>query len=155
MLKILKDLISFDTTSYKSNLKLIRYIEKYLSAYNIKSQLIYDYTGKKANLYATIGLNKSEGIMLSGHTYVVPAIDNNWSSNPFNLTEKNSKLFGRGTADMKSFIALVLSRIPQMVNSKLSKSIHLAFSYDEEIGCVGVHRLIDLLKNTTFKINNG
>ena len=151
MLKILKDLISFDTTSYKSNLKLIRYIEKYLSAYSIKSQLIYDYTGKKANLYATIGLNKSEGIMLSGHTDVVPAIDNNWSSNPFNLTEKNSKLFGRGTADMKSFIALVLSRIPQMVNSKLSKSIHLAFSYDEEIGCVGVHRLIDLLKNTTFK----
>lgn len=150
-IKILKDLISFDTTSYKSNLDLIKYIEKYLDSYNIKSQLTYDLTGKKANLYATIGINKIEGIMLSGHTDVVPASSNNWSSNPFNLTEINNKLFGRGTADMKSFIALVLSRIPQIINSKLSKSIHLAFSYDEELGCVGVHRLIDLLKNTTFK----
>ena len=149
-IKILKNLISFDTTSYKSNLNLIKYIEKYLDSFNIKSQLIYDSTGKKANLYATIGLNKTEGIMLSGHTDVVPASSNNWSSNPFELTKKNNKLFGRGTADMKSFIALVLSRIPKIINSKLSKSIHLAFSYDEELGCVGVHRLIDLLKNTTF-----
>jgi len=150
-IKILKDLISFDTTSYKSNLDVIKYIEKYLDGYNIKSQLIYDSSGKKANLYATIGSNKNEGIMLSGHTDVVPAISNNWNCDPFDLTEKDNKLFGRGTADMKSFIALTLSRIPQMINSKLSKSIHLAFSYDEEVGCVGVHRLIDLLKNTTFK----
>ena len=150
-IKILKDLISFDTTSYKSNLELIKYIEKYLDNYNIKSQLIYDATGKKANLYATIGSNKYEGIMLSGHTDVVPAISNNWNSDPFNLTEKNNKLYGRGTADMKSFIALVLSRVPKMINSILSKSIHLAFSYDEEVGCVGVHRLIELLENTTFR----
>ena len=148
---ILEDLISFDTTSYKSNLDLIRYIEKYLDSYNIKSQLIFDSTGKKANLYATIGINKGEGIMLSGHTDVVPALDNNWTSNPFSLIEKNNRLYGRGTADMKSFIALVLSRVPQMVNKRLSKSIHLAFSYDEEIGCVGVHRLINILENTKFK----
>lgn len=150
-IKILKDLISFDTTSYKSNLDLIKYIEQYLENYNIKSQLIYDLTGKKANLYATIGSNKKEGIMLSGHTDVVPAIDNNWSTDPFNLTEKNDKLYGRGTTDMKSFIALVLSRVPKIITTNLSKSIHLAFSYDEEVGCVGVHKLIDLLENTTFK----
>ena len=150
-IKILKDLINFDTTSYKSNLDLIKYIQQYLESYNITSQLIYDSTGKKANLYATIGSNKNEGIMLSGHTDVVPAIGNNWSSDPFNLTEKNNKFYGRGTADMKSFIALVLSRVPKIINTSLSKSIHLAFSYDEEVGCVGIHRLIDLLENTAFK----
>ena len=150
-IKILKNLISFDTTSYKSNLDLIKYIEKYLDTFNIKSHLIYDTTGKKANIYATIGSNKNEGIMLSGHTDVVPAIGNNWNSDPFNLTKKNNKLYGRGTADMKSFIALVLSRIPQIIKSNLSKSFHLAFSYDEEVGCLGVHRLIDLLENTEFK----
>lgn len=150
-IKILKDLIKFDTTSYKSNLDIIKYIEQYLDGYNIKSQLIYDSTGKKANIYATIGSNKNEGIMLSGHTDVVPAIVNNWNSDPFYLTKKNNKLYGRGTADMKSFIALTLSRVEKMINTNLSKSIHLAFSYDEEIGCVGVHRLIDLLEKTTFK----
>tara|TARA_B110000438_G_C15159965_1_gene371353 strand:- start:8 stop:322 length:315 start_codon:yes stop_codon:yes gene_type:complete len=87
-IKILKNLISFDTTSYKSNLHLIKYIEKYLDTFNIKSHLIYDTTGKKANIYATIGSNKNEGIMLSGHTDVVPAIGNNWNSDPFNLTKK-------------------------------------------------------------------
>jgi len=150
-IKILKDLISFDTTSYKSNLDLITYITKYLDSYNIKSNLIHDSTGKKANLYATIGSNKNDGIMLSGHTDVVPADTRNWTSDPFSLTEKNNKLYGRGTADMKSFIALVLSRVPKIVNANLSKSIHLAFSYDEEVGCIGVHRLIDMLKKNTFK----
>jgi len=150
-IKILKDLISFDTTSYKSNLDLITYITKYLDNYNIKSNLIHDSTGKKANLYATIGSNKNDGIMLSGHTDVVPADTRNWTSDPFSLTEKNNKLYGRGTADMKSFIALVLSRVPKIVNANLSKSIHLAFSYDEEVGCIGVHRLIDMLKKNTFK----
>ena len=150
-IKLLKDLISFDTTSYKSNLDLIGYISKYLDGYNIKSNLIHDSTGKKANLYATIGSNKDDGIMLSGHTDVVPADTRNWTSDPFSLTEKNNKLYGRGTADMKSFIALVLSRVPKIVNANLSKSIHLAFSYDEEVGCIGVHRLIDMLKKNTFK----
>ena len=150
-IKLLKDLISFDTTSYKSNLDLITYITKYLDSYKIKSNLIHDSTGKKANLYATIGSNKDDGIMLSGHTDVVPADTRNWTSDPFSLTEKNNKLYGRGTADMKSFIALVLSRVPKIVNANLSKSIHLAFSYDEEVGCIGVHRLIDMLKKNTFK----
>jgi acetylornithine deacetylase len=150
-IKLLKDLISFDTTSYKSNLDLITYITKYLDSYKIKSNLIHDSTGKKANLYATIGSNKDDGIMLSGHTDVVPADNRNWTSDPFSLTEKNNKLYGRGTADMKSFIALVLSRVPKIVNANLSKSIHLAFSYDEEVGCIGVHRLIDMLKKNTFK----
>ena len=150
-IKILKDLISFDTTSYKSNLNLIKYIEQYLGSFRIKSQLIYDSTGKKANLYATIGSNKKEGIMLSGHTDVVPAIETNWNSNPFQLIKKNNRLYGRGTADMKSFIALVLSRVPEIINSNLSKSIHLSFSYDEEIGCIGVHGILDLLKNADFK----
>ena len=149
-IKILKDLISFDTTSSRSNLDLIGYITKFLDSYQIKSNLIHDSTGKKANLYAMIGSNKDDGIMLSGHTDVVPADTRNWTSDPFSLTEKNNKLYGRGTADMKSFIALVLSRVPKIVNANLAQSIHLAFSYDEEVGCIGVHRLIDMLKKKYF-----
>ena len=150
-LDLLQTLIGFDTTSFKSNLNLIKFIENYLNQYKIKSELVYDETKNKANLFATIGPNSSGGIVLSGHTDVVPVANQKWDSDPFQLIEKDQKLYGRGTSDMKSFIGLVLSRVPKIVEKKLSKPIHLAFSYDEEIGCVGVHGLLDLIEKKSIK----
>ena len=149
-IEILKKLVSFDTTSFKSNLDLIKFIENYLNDLNIKSELIYDENKNKANLFTTIGPNLQGGIVLSGHTDVVPITKQNWTSDPFILTERDDKLFGRGSSDMKGFIAIVLSRVSAMVEKKLKKPIHLAFSYDEEIGCVGVHSLLDLIKKKSI-----
>ena len=150
-LDLLKTLIGFDTTSFKSNLDLIKFIENYLNQYKIKSELVYDDTKNKANLFATIGPNSTGGIVLSGHTDVVPVGNQKWGTDPFQLIEKDQKLYGRGASDMKSFIALVLSRVPKIIEKKLSKPIHLAFSYDEEIGCVGVHGLLDLIEKKSIK----
>ena len=149
-IEVLKKLVSFDTTSFKSNLNLIKFIENYLNDLNIKSELIYDDTKNKANLFTTIGPNLEGGIVLSGHTDVVPITKQNWTSDPFILTKRDNKLFGRGSSDMKGFIAIVLSRVSAMVEKKLKKPIHLAFSYDEEIGCVGVHSLLDLIKKKSI-----
>ncbi len=148
---ILKSLVGFDTTSFKSNLDLIAFIKNYLNIHKIKSTLVYDSSGKKANLYTTIGSSSEGGIMLSGHTDTVPITDQAWTYDPFHLTQKDNKLYGRGTADMKGFLALILSRVPKMISAKLSKPIHLAFSYDEEVGCVGVHRLLDLINGNSIK----
>jgi len=150
-LDLLQTLIGFDTTSFKSNLNLIKFIENYLNQYKIKSELVYDDTKNKANLFATIGPNSTGGIVLSGHTDVVPVSNQKWDTDPFQLIEKDQKLYGRGASDMKSFIALVLSRVPKIIEKKLSKPIHLAFSYDEEIGCVGVHGLLDLIEKKSIK----
>lgn len=150
-LDLLQTLIGFDTTSFKSNLNLIKFIENYLNQYEIKSELVYDDTKNKANLFATIGPNSTGGIVLSGHTDVVPVGNQKWDTDPFQLIEKDQKLYGRGASDMKSFIALVLSRVPKIIEKKLSKPIHLAFSYDEEIGCVGVHGLLDLIEKKSIK----
>ena len=149
-IEILRKLVGFDTTSFKSNLDLIKFIENYLNSFNIKSELIYDETKNKANLFATIGGDAKGGIVLSGHTDVVPIKNQKWSSDPFTLTERDNKLFGRGSSDMKGFIAVVLSRVSKMVETKLNKPIHLAFSYDEEIGCVGVHGLLDLIEKKSI-----
>lgn len=151
VIDILTTLVGFDTTSYKSNLSLIEFIQSYLSKYDIESTLIHDISGKKANLYATIGRTDIGGIMLSGHTDVVPVLGQDWSTDPFLLNQLNGKLYGRGSSDMKGFIAAVLSRIPQMTSVTLTKPIHLAFSYDEEIGCVGVQRMLDLLEHQTIQ----
>jgi acetylornithine deacetylase len=150
-LDLLQTLIGFDTTSFKSNLNLIKFIKNYLNKYEIKSELVYDDTKNKANLFATIGPNSTGGIVLSGHTDVVPVSNQKWDTDPFQLIEKDQKLYGRGASDMKSFIALVLSRVPKIIEKKLSKPIHLAFSYDEEIGCVGVHGLLDLIEKKSIK----
>jgi acetylornithine deacetylase len=150
-IELLKTLVGFDTTSYNSNLELIEFIQSYLTSYDINSTLIHDESGKKANLYATIGRTDIGGVMLSGHTDVVPVTGQDWDTDPFSLTESSDKLYGRGSADMKGFIALVLSRVPEMVSSELTKPIHLAFSYDEEIGCVGVQRMLDLLEHQPIK----
>ena len=150
-IELLKKLIGFDTTSYNSNLNLINFIQSYLLSYNIESTLIHDESGKKANLYATIGRKDIGGVMLSGHTDVVPVGGQEWHSDPFSLKESDGNFYGRGSADMKGFIALVLSRIPEMVSVELTKPIHLAFSYDEEIGCVGVQRMLNLLEHQPIK----
>ena len=146
-LSILEDLIGFDTTSCNSNLELIRYVEDYLSQYGIKSRLVNDESGKKANLYATIGPSDRGGVMLSGHTDVVPVEGQHWNSDPFVLKRLDDKVFGRGSADMKGFIACVLNLVPQLFTAKLETPIHIALSYDEEVGCIGVRRLLDLMKD--------
>ena len=127
--QILQKLVSFDTTSYKSNLALVDFVQSYLTDYGINSQLVPDASGKKANLYATIGANPEQpdqgGIMLSGHTDVVPVAGQDWFTDPFTLVEQDGKLFARGSADMKGFIALVLSRVPAMLAQPLSL-IHIS-----------------------------
>jgi len=134
--------VAFDTTSRTSSLALIEFIRDYLDDYGVKSELVRDPTMPKANLYATIGAQDRGGILLSGHTDVVPVDDQDWHSDPFALVEKDDRLYGRGSADMKGFIATVLSLVPVLVQRKLREPIHLSFSYDEEIGCVGVRTLI-------------
>ncbi|HLI10739.1 MAG TPA: acetylornithine deacetylase [Alphaproteobacteria bacterium] len=135
-------LIAFPTVSRDSNLDLIHCIRDYLAELGIDSRLVHDESGRKANLYATIGPQDRPGVMLSGHTDVVPVDGQDWTSDPFKVVEREGKLFGRGTSDMKSFIAIVLAALPRFAGRKLKTPIHLAFSYDEEVGCLGVRRLI-------------
>lgn len=144
-LDLIKKLISFDTTSRESNLELIAFIQGYLSDLGVESLLVHNEEGTKANLYATIGDQDKAGVMLSGHTDVVPVDGQNWSSDPFEIREDGGKLYGRGTSDMKGFIAICLAMVPEFQAQPLSMPIHLAFSYDEEIGCMGVRRLLDKL----------
>ncbi len=144
--EFIKKLVEFDTTSYLSNLGLIEYIREYLEHYGIESVLAYSEDKTKANLYATIGPSGKPGVMLSGHTDVVPVTGQKWSTEPFRVVEKEGRLLGRGTADMKSFIAIALACVPQLVKANLNTPTHLAFSYDEEIGCVGVRRLLSMME---------
>jgi acetylornithine deacetylase len=144
-------LVGFDTTSRNSNLALINFVRDYLDGYKINSELVFDEAGGKANLYATIGPPDQGGILLSGHTDVVPVDDQDWHSDPFKLVEKDDRLFGRGSCDMKSFIAIVLSLIPELVSRRLRTPIHLSFSHDEEIGCIGVRRLIGIIADRPNK----
>lgn len=144
-LSILRSLISYDTTSRNSNLELIHFVQDYLQSYDIAAHLIHDETGKKANLLATIGHSLSGGIVFSGHTDVVPVDGQAWHTPPFAMTEKEGKLYGRGTADMKGFLAVVLGLVPQWVKHPPARPIHIAFSYDEEVGCIGAHSLVDTI----------
>ena len=130
-------LVAFDTTSRESNLALIHFVRDYLAEHDIDSTLIHDQTGDKANLFATVGPIVDGGVVLSGHTDVVPVDGQNWSTDPFEVVEREGKLFGRGTADMKSFCAIGLALVPDMIRRKLALPIHFALSYDEEVGCLG------------------
>lgn len=142
---LLRTLVGFDTTSFRSNLPLIEWVKAYLERYGIEAQLTRDEGGGKANLFATLGPADRGGVVLSGHTDVVPVAGQPWSTDPFTLTEKVDRLYGRGTADMKGFIAVVLALVPEIRERKLDVPLHLAFSYDEEIGCLGVPALIRAL----------
>jgi acetylornithine deacetylase len=142
---MLERLIGFDTTSRNSNLALIEFVRDYLDRLGIVSDLVFDDTGAKANLFATIGPPEVAGIVLSGHTDVVPVDGQDWSSDPFVCTERDERLYGRGTADMKGFIATVLALVPEFQSLPLEAPVHLALSFDEEVGCKGVPRLLDHL----------
>lgn len=141
-LEMIRRLVGFDTTSRGSNLALIDFVRDYLDGLGVASELVFDESGKKANLFATLGPQDRGGIMLSGHTDVVPVDGQDWHSDPFALAEAGGRLYGRGTADMKSFIAVALALLPEIAGRALSTPLHLAFSYDEEVGCLGVRRLI-------------
>ncbi|WNK21043.1 acetylornithine deacetylase [Halomonas piscis] len=140
---LLAELVAFDTTSHLTNLPLIDFVADYLASHGVASRRIVDETGEKANLYATIGPAERAGVMLSGHTDVVPVSGQNWSVDPFQLTADGERLYGRGTADMKGFLAVVLAAVPALVEAKLAVPVHLAFSHDEEVGCLGVRTLLD------------
>jgi acetylornithine deacetylase len=139
--EILDRLVAFDTTSSRSNLELIRWVAAYLDGYGIVSSLSAAFEGK-ANLFATIGPADRGGVILSGHTDVVPVAGQAWDSDPFRLTERDGGFYGRGSADMKGFIALVLAQVPEMVRRKLPVPLHLALTHDEETGCFGAPALI-------------
>jgi acetylornithine deacetylase len=145
-LSILDKLVAFPTVARQSNLQLIDYVAHLLAANGISYELVPDPTGEKANLYARIGPAEGAGIVLSGHTDVVSAHDQNWTYPPFELTRSGGLLYGRGTADMKGFVACALSAFLKAASLRLSRPLHLALSYDEEIGCVGVHGLVERLK---------
>ncbi len=143
--EMLRRLVAFDTTSRNSNLALIEYVGEYLRAHGVASTLVPNDEQTKANLYATIGPDADGGIVLSGHTDVVPVDGQPWDSDPWTLTDGDDKLFGRGTCDMKAFSAVVLALLPEFQRAGLKVPIHLALSYDEEIGCLGAHTLVERL----------
>ncbi|MCY4050017.1 MAG: acetylornithine deacetylase [Gammaproteobacteria bacterium] len=144
--EILAKLISYPTISKDSNVQLINYVRDYLINYGIDSVLVSNVEKTKFNLYASIGPEKLGGILLSGHTDVVPVEGQDWTVDPFNLSRQGDRLYGRGTTDMKGFLACVLAMVPQAVIAKLNVPIHLVFSYDEEIGCIGIRRMLDVLE---------
>ena len=145
-LDLVKTLIGFDTTSRGSNLELIRFAQGHLEKSGARCRLTHDATGKKANLFATIGPEGDGGYVLSGHTDVVPVDGQDWSSDPFTAEVRDGKLYGRGACDMKGFVGTALSLGPDIAKAKLKRPIHFALSYDEEIGCVGVTGLLEDLK---------
>lgn len=140
---LLDRLIAFDTVSARSNLGLIRWIGDYLGGHGIEAEILAAPDGQpKANLFATIGPKRDGGIVFSGHTDVVPVDGQPWSSDPFILRDAGERLYGRGTSDMKSFIAICLALVPEMTAKPLQTPLHFAFSYDEEIGCQGAPHML-------------
>lgn len=143
---ILKRLIAFDTVSSESNMALIEYVRDVLASKGIEALIVKDETGRKANLFASVGPQDMPGIVLSGHTDVVPAAGQAWTVPPFEATFKDGRVYGRGTCDMKGFIALAIDTMLEAAEHDLNRPLQLALSYDEEIGCVGVRRLLDVLE---------
>lgn len=144
-LQLLNDLVSFDTTSRESNLALIDYVQGYLAKLGFDADIIYNSQKTKANLMARIGPSVAGGILLSGHTDVVPIDGQQWHFPPFSLTLDDERCYGRGTADMKGFVACCLAMIAEIDPQQLKKPLWLGLSYDEEVGCLGVHQLLEHL----------
>ena len=145
--ELLERLVGFDTTSERSNLPLIDFVEAYLASHGVASHRSSRQAGK-ANLFATLGPTSGQGIVLSGHSDVVPVEGQDWSSDPFALERRGERLYGRGATDMKGFLAAVLAMVPDALNADLQRPLHLAISYDEEIGCFGAEALIDNILGT-------
>ena len=140
--ELLARLVAFDTTSHKTNIPLIAFVEEYLARHGIESRRVPTADGQKASLFATIGPADGGGIALSGHTDVVPVASQKWDTDPFELIERGDKLYGRGTCDMKGYLACCLALVPSLAARKLKVPFHIAFSYDEEVGCTGVRPMI-------------
>jgi acetylornithine deacetylase len=140
---LLAKLIAFDTTSRLSNLDLIRFVQDYLAKHSINSQVLHNRPHTKATLVASIGPGDRPGFLLAGHTDVVPVDGQAWSTDPFLLHRRDGRLYGRGSADMKGFIASALAAVPQFLRMPLQTPIHLAFTCDEELGCIGLRELLD------------
>jgi acetylornithine deacetylase len=141
---ILADLVAFPTVSADSNLEMIAYLASRLDAAGARVEVMQDATGTKANLFATLGPDGDGGIVLSGHSDVVPVADQDWSSDPFGMVARDDCLFGRGTCDMKGFIAAAVAMAPLLADTK--RPIHFAFTYDEEVGCFGGQALVAALR---------
>ena len=148
---LLERLIGFATVSRDSNLEMIDFIRGYLDELGVESELFYNTERTKANLFATIGPREGGGIVLSGHTDVVPVEGQAWTVDPFRLTERDGRLYGRGAADMKGYIASVLAAVPGLRERELKLPVHLAFSYDEEVGCLGVRPMLAELARRAHK----
>lgn len=145
VLEILKRLLAFDTVSSQSNMALIDYVRELLLSKGIESLIVKDQTGRKANLFASTGPQALPGILLSGHTDVVPAAGQAWTLEPFQATLQDGRIYGRGSCDMKGFIALAIDAMLDAADHSLNRPLQLALSHDEETGCVGVRRLLDVL----------
>lgn len=148
---LLERLIAFPTVSRDPNRELMEFVRAYLTERGVQSELILAEEGRKANLLATIGPADRPGIMLSGHTDVVPVDGQAWSGDPFRLDVRDGRAYGRGTADMKGFVAACLRLADLAARADLKTPLHLAFSHDEEIGCVGVRSLIDRMEQTPLR----
>ena len=148
---LLAQLIAFPTVSRDSNLALIAFIRAYLEGLGVRCELDYNAERSKANLFASLGPPLGGGLVLSGHTDVVPVDGQAWTVEPFQLSERDGRLHGRGTADMKGFIACVLAAVPRFLARPLRRPLHLAFSYDEEVGCLGVRSLLAELARRPHK----
>ncbi len=149
--EILDHLVGFDTTSRNSNLPLVEFVEAWLHQHGVTGRRVYDATGTKANLFVTIGPDRPDGIILSGHVDTVPVDGQSWNTDPFTIVERDGRFFGRGTTDMKGFGAVILAKVPEMVGAGLERPIHLALSYDEEVGCLGVRTLLETLAAEDFE----
>jgi acetylornithine deacetylase len=150
-LDLAKALIGLDTTSRGTNLALIDFAQELLEGAGARCRRSYDPGGAKANLFATLGPEADGGYVLSGHTDVVPVDGQEWSSDPFVAEVRDGHLFGRGACDMKGFIAVALALAPEIARAPLKRPIHFALSYDEEVGCAGVPRLLDDLAKANIK----
>ena len=140
--EMIETLVGFPTVSRDSNLELIHFVRDYLAECGVQSHIVPNEDATKANLYATIGPDAEAGIVLSGHTDVVPIDGQPWDTDPFEVVEREGRLYGRGTADMKSFYAIALALVPDMLDCGMKRPIHLALSYDEEVGCLGAPAMI-------------
>lgn len=149
--EMLARLVAFPSVSTSSNLDIINFCRDWLNSHGVESTLVMSPEGNKANLYATIGPQVEGGIVFSGHTDVVPVEGQNWTTDPWALTEKNGRLYGRGSADMKGFDALVLALVPEMAKMPLKRPVHIALSYDEEIACRGAPSMVEAMARSLPK----
>lgn len=152
---LLRDLIAFPTVSSDTNLGMIAFLADRLEAVGARCEVLFDQTGTKANLFATIGPETDGGILLSGHTDVVPVTDQDWSTDPFEMAVEGGRLYGRGTCDMKGFIAACIAMAPDLARRVKNRPLHFAFTHDEEVGCLGAQSLVDTLRKKGIRPATG